>query len=111
MEDTTSDSDSSPDRLLSNYGEIYLLLEAEPSVLHEAIMDSSPEQLEKIMKCMEDQLTEFYYDGPSDIPTAHQFLTVWFIALRAWDKQTSPEGEDEITELDFETLKYDQHWE
>lgn len=111
MSDDTADSDRSVDRLLSDYGELHLLLDADPKVLHEAIFSCNPDQLEKIMGVMENQLTDYQYHVPSDLATAQQFLSVWFMALRAWDNKTSPEGEDEITELDFQTLKYDQHWE
>ena len=111
MVSNTDDSDSSVDRLLSDYGELYLLLEADPKVLHEAIFSCEPEQLEKIMKVMENQLSDYQYHVPADLATAQQFLSVWFMALRAWDRKTSPEGEDVKTDLDFQTLKYDQHWE
>lgn len=63
------------------------------------------------MSVMENNLTDYQYHGPSDIGTAQQFLSVWFIALRAWDRKTSPEGVYQKTDLDFETLKYDQHWD
>jgi len=111
MTNGTADSGRSVDRLLTNYGELYLLLEADPKVLHEAISDCSPDQLEKIMSVVEDNLTDYQYHSPSDIDTAQQFLSVWFMALRTWDRKTTPEGEDEVTELDFQTLAHDQHWD
>ena len=114
MSDNTEDSDyadRSGDRLLTHYGELHLLLNAEPKVLHEAIFSCEPDQLQEIMVVMENQLTDYQYHNPSDIPTAQQFLTVWFMALRAWDRKTSPEGTYQKTDLRFETLKYDQHWD
>lgn len=111
MSNDTTDSDSSVDRLLTDYGELHLLLDSSPKVLHEAIMDCSPEQLEKIMSIMENNLTDYQYHGPSDLGIAQQLLSVWFIALRAWDRKTSPDDVYQKTDLDFQTLKYDQHWE
>jgi len=111
MEDEASEPDSSADRLLTDYGELHLLLDADPKVLHEAIFSCEPEQLEKIMKVMENQLTDYRYNAPSDLDTAQQFLSVWFMALRAWDSKTSGEDNNTVTELDFQTLKYDQYWE
>lgn len=105
-----TEDNQEPARLLTDYGELYLLLEVEPETLHEAISDCEPSQLEQIMKCMEDQLDQLQYTGPSKLPQAQQFLTVWFMALRVWDKKTSPDGELHRTNLEFETLKYDQHW-
>jgi hypothetical protein len=106
-----SDNDNEQNRLLSNYGELYVLLECDPKILHEAIYDCEPEQLEEIMGVMEDQLGEIPNAMPSRLDTIQQFLAVWFIALRAWDKKTSPEDKQQVTDLDFETLKYDQYWE
>jgi len=108
MEDDTSESDSSANRLLSYYGELHLLLDADPKVLHESIFSCEPEQLEKIMRVMENQLTDYRYHTPADLDTAQQFLSVWFMALRAWDSKTSGEGNSKVTELDFQTLKLDQ---
>lgn len=106
-----TDTNNEQNRLLSNYGELYVLLECDPEILHEAIYDCEPEQLESIMNVMEDQLDSIPHPGPSRVETVQQFLAVWFIALRAWDKKTSPEDEIELTSLEFDTLKYDQHWE
>jgi len=111
MREDTDNSDTSTSRLLTNYGELYLLLEADPKVLHEAIFSCEPHQLEEIMEVMEDQLADYNYHTPSNLETAQQFLAVWFIALRAWDTKTTDEGDDTVTELDFQTLKYDQHWD
>jgi hypothetical protein len=111
MENDTDKSDDSVDRLLSEYAEVHLLLDADPRVLHEAIFSCEPEQLENIMEIIEDQLTNYMYHGPNDLPTAQQFLSVWFIALRAWDSKASCEGDSKVTELNFQTLKYDQHFD
>jgi len=108
MEDDNSNSGSSADGLLNDYGEIHLLLTAEPKVLHESIFSCEPEQLERIMRFMEEQLTDYRYHAPADLDTAQQFLSVWFMALRAWDSKTSGEGNSKVTELDFQTLKLDQ---
>jgi len=111
MTNNTTSSDSSVDRLFTDYSELYLLLEADPKVLHEAISVCKPEQLEKIMSVIEDNLNDYNYNNPSDIETAQQFLSVWYIALRTWDKETSPEGEYEVTKLDFRRLAHNQHWD
>lgn len=106
-----TDNDNEQDGLLTDYGELYVLLECDPKILHEALYACNPAQLEKIMSVMEDQLSSITHPGPGRVDTIQQFLAVWFIALRAWDKKTSPEDELQVTDLDFETLKYDQHWE
>jgi hypothetical protein len=111
MENDTDNSDNSVDRLLSGYGELYLILEADPKVLHEAIFSCEPEQLKEIMSIVERQLRDYEYHVPADLDTAQQYLSVWFLALRAWDSNTSHEGENTVTDLDFQTLKRDQYWD
>lgn len=111
MSNDTADSDGSENSILTEYGQLHLLLSAEPRVLHEAIYTCDPDQLTKIMSIMEDQLTDCQYHGPGDLDPARQFLSVWFMALRAWDHKTTPDGDNTVTELDFTTLKYDQHWD
>jgi|APHM01.1.fsa_nt_gi hypothetical protein len=111
MSDNTDQSEEAVDRLFTDYGELHLLLDADPQVLHETIFSCEPEQLEKIMGVMENQLADYQYHAPADLPTAQQFLSVWFMALRAWDYNTREDGSSELTDLDFETLKYNQHWE
>lgn len=106
MEEPNNDSG----RLLGEYGEFYLLMEAEPEVLHEAITTScNKNQLEQIMKAMEDQINQMELTGPSDIPLFQQYLAVWLIALRARDKQISSDDQDLATELNFAELRIEEY--
>jgi len=111
MQDKDEPNDNEEDRLFTRYGEIRVLLDADPKVLHEVLTSCEPRQLEQIMSVMENNLHDYAYEAPGDIYTARQLLSVWFIAVRTWDKKTSSGDEIEKTELDFQTLKYDQHWD
>lgn len=95
--------------LLSSYAQRRLLLSTEITVLREAIVGCDPEHLQNIMEMMEDELME-YSNDTSNLGTVQHILCVWFIALRSWDIKTS-DIETEHTRLDFETLKYEQHWD
>ena len=93
------------DKLFSDYGELYLLLETEPEVLHEAIGDCSGPQLNKILGLMEDQINDINMSGPSKIPLVQHHLTVWFIALRALDRQTGSSDREVRSKLDSNNLE------
>lgn len=52
------DASKDEGRLFSDYGEFVLLLEADPLTLMEAMNDSSPEQLLKVISTIEDRLND-----------------------------------------------------
>lgn len=90
--------------LFSSYGDLYLLLEVEPRILHEAIADCSKDQLEQIMEIVEDQFNDIRA-GRSNLENVSQFLTVWAIAFQQWEGRVSEEhGEDYNFNLSFRDL-------
>jgi len=89
-------------RLFSEYGELVLLLDADPQVLHEAIKDCNQHQLLKIIQVIEDQLNDTPIEGNKELFMRH--LYVWMYAIRQKD------DEDEHFMLDFEEWEYDQFY-
>lgn len=87
-------------RLFSEYGELVLLLDADPQVLHEAIKDCSPEQQRQIIQVIEDQLNDTYIEGNKELFERH--LYVWMYTIRQLD------SEDEHFNLSFVEWEYSQ---
>jgi len=97
--DHTVDDES---RLFSEYGELVLLLDADPEILREAIKDCSQEQKRRIIQVIEDQLNDTHIDGNEALFKRH--LYVWMYTIRQLD------SDDELFMLDFVEWEYDQFY-
>lgn len=96
------------DRLFSEYGEFVLLLDAEPSVLHEAIKDCTNEQLHTIINCLEDQLNETPIVGNEELFKRH--LYIWMYCIRQLDDGEANIADDNTFKLNFEEWEYQQFY-
>jgi len=97
--DHTEDEEN---RLFSEYGELVLLLDADPQVLHEVMKDCNQQQLRKIIQVIEDQLNDTHIEGNKELFMRH--LYVWMYAIRQLD------SEEEHFMLDFVEWEYDQFY-
>jgi len=96
------------DRLFSEYGELVLLLDADPQVLHEPIKDASPEQKKRIIGVLEDQINDTYLEGNEKL--VKRFMYLWMFTIRQLDEDVGVDEQTDGFALGFEDWEHDQFY-
>lgn len=97
--DHSIDDDS---RLFTEYGELVLLLDADPEILREAIKDGSQEKKRRIIQVIEDQINDTPIEGNEELFKRH--LYVWMFTIRQLDTET------QHFDLNYVDWEYDQFY-
>lgn len=100
------EDDSSP--LFSEYGQLVLLLDAQPSTLREAIKDASQEQKRRIIGVLEDQLNDTPIKGNEKL--FKRYLYLWMFTIRQLDEGSVDNNDVENFKLDFVEWEYNQFY-
>lgn len=92
--------------ILTPYGEFVLLLDADPSTLREPLNDCQPEQLRRIIDCMEDQINETPLEGNEKLIQRH--LLVWMMCIRQLDSGEAGMANEDSFSLNFREWEAEQ---
>lgn len=105
-----TEENEGPRKLLSPYGELVVLLDADPAILREAFKDCNREQLLDIISIYEDQLNDTFIEGNEKLFKRH--LYCWMFCIRQLDpdkEERTGERADEFFHLNFSSWEAEQH--
>ena len=80
--------DGQEEHILDPYGEMVLLLDADPQTLREPIRTQDNESIRRVINILEDQINNTPLEGNEDLINRH--LQVWFFCIRQLEDEHEP---------------------
>ena len=100
--------DGQEEHILDPYGEMVLLLDADPQTLREPIKTQDNESIRRIINILEDQINNTPLEGNEDLINRH--LQVWFFCIRQLEDEPAHKDDYENFKLDFTEWEYQQFY-